>query len=63
VIEAVKVTPTGGGFGIALACDIRSLESAAFCTQFIKSASAAATSGVSLNAAAHRRAGPAFDGS
>jgi enoyl-CoA hydratase/carnithine racemase len=62
VIAAVNGAAYGGGFGIALACDIRiASESARFCTQFIKLGLGGCDIGVSYTLPRIIGAGPAFD--
>jgi enoyl-CoA hydratase len=62
VIAAVNGVAYGGGFGIALACDIRvGAESAQFCTQFIKLGLGGCDIGVSYLLPRIIGAGPAFD--
>jgi enoyl-CoA hydratase len=62
VIAAVNGPAYGGGFGIALACDIRiASESARFCTQFIKLGIGGCDIGVSYTLPRIIGAGPAFD--
>ena len=62
VIAAVNGPAYGGGFGIALACDIRvASESARFCTQFIKLGLGGCDIGVSYTLPRIAGAGPAFD--
>ena len=62
VIAAVNGPAYGGGFGIALACDIRiASESARFCTQFIKLGLGGCDIGVSYTLPRIVGAGPAFD--
>jgi enoyl-CoA hydratase len=62
VIAAVNGPAYGGGFGIALACDIRLAgESARFCTQFIKLGLGGCDIGVSYTLPRIVGAGPAFD--
>jgi enoyl-CoA hydratase len=62
VIAAVNGAAYGGGFGIALACDIRlAAESARFCTQFIKLGLGGCDIGVSYTLPRLIGAGPAFD--
>src|SRR6201991_2915136 len=61
-IAAVNGPAYGGGFGIALACDIRvASESARFCTQFIKLGLGGCDIGVSYTLPRIIGAGPAFD--
>ena len=62
VIAAVNGVAYGGGFAIALACDIRiAAESARFCTQFIKLGLGGCDIGVSYTLPRIIGAGPAFD--
>jgi enoyl-CoA hydratase/carnithine racemase len=62
VIAAVNGPAYGGGFAIALACDIRVAdESARFCTQFIKLGLGGCDIGVSYTLPRIIGAGPAFD--
>jgi enoyl-CoA hydratase len=62
VIAAVNSAAYGGGFGIALACDIRlASESARFCTQFIKLGLDGCDIGVSYTLPRVVGSGPAFD--
>ena len=62
VIAAVNGPAYGGGFGIALACDIRlASDSARFCTQFIKLGLGGCDIGVSYTLPRIIGAGPAFD--
>src|SRR5690349_13289926 len=62
VIAAVNGPAYGGGFGFALACDIRiASESARFCTQFIKLGLGGCDIGVSYTLPRIVGAGPAFD--
>ena len=62
VIAAVNGPAYGGGFGIALACDIRiASESARFCTQFIKLGIGGCDIGVSYTLPRIVGAGAAFD--
>jgi enoyl-CoA hydratase len=62
VIAAVNGAAYGGGFGIALACDIRiASDSARFCTQFIKLGLGGCDIGVSYTLPRIIGAGPAFD--
>ncbi|MGX9790215.1 enoyl-CoA hydratase/isomerase family protein [Mycobacterium sp. MMS18-G62] len=62
VIAAVNGAAYGGGFGIALACDIRiASESARFCTQFIKLGLGGCDIGVSYTLPRIIGGGPAFD--
>ncbi|HEY9264097.1 MAG TPA: enoyl-CoA hydratase-related protein [Mycobacterium sp.] len=62
VIAAVNGVAYGGGFGIALACDIRvAAPSARFCTQFIKLGLGGCDIGVSYTLPRIVGAGPAFD--
>lgn len=62
VIAAVNGPAYGGGFGIALACDIRlASESARFCTQFIKLGLGGCDIGVSYTLPRIIGAGPAFE--
>src|SRR5215467_10560220 len=62
VIAAVNGPAYGGGFGIALACDIRlASASARFCTQFIKLGLGGCDIGVSYTLPRIVGAGPAFD--
>jgi enoyl-CoA hydratase/carnithine racemase len=62
VIAAVNGAAYGGGFGMALACDIRiASESARFCTQFIKLGLGGCDIGVSYTLPRIIGAGPAFD--
>lgn len=62
VIAAVNGAAYGGGFGLALACDIRiASESARFCTQFIKVGLGGCDVGVSYTLPRVIGAGPAFD--
>jgi enoyl-CoA hydratase/carnithine racemase len=62
VIAAVNGPAYGGGFGIALACDIRiASESARFCTQFIKLGLGGCDIGVSYTLPRIVGAGQAFD--
>jgi enoyl-CoA hydratase/carnithine racemase len=62
VIAAVNGPAYGGGFGIAMACDIRiASESARFCTQFIKLGIGGCDIGVSYTLPRIIGAGPAFD--
>lgn len=62
VIAAVNGPAYGGGFGIALACDIRiGSASARFCTQFIKLGLGGCDIGVSYTLPRIIGAGPAFD--
>jgi enoyl-CoA hydratase/carnithine racemase len=62
VIAAVNGPAYGGGFGIALACDIRiASESAQFCTQFIKLGLGGCDIGVSYTLPRTIGAGAAFD--
>jgi enoyl-CoA hydratase len=62
VIAAVNGAAYGGGFGIALACDIRiASASARFCTQFIKLGLGGCDIGVSYTLPRIIGAGPAFD--
>lgn len=62
VIAAVNGPAYGGGFALALACDIRiAAESARFCTQFIKLGIGGADIGVSYTLPRIIGAGPAFD--
>ncbi len=62
VIAAVNGPAYGGGFGIALACDIRvASESARFCTQFIRLGLGGCDIGVSYTLPRIVGAGPAFD--
>lgn len=61
MIAAVNGPAYGGGFGIALACDIRiASESARFCTQFIKLGLGGCDIGVSYTLPRIIGAGPAF---
>jgi enoyl-CoA hydratase len=62
VIAAVNGAAYGGGFGIALACDIRlASQSARFCTQFIKLGLGGCDIGVSYTLPRLIGAGQAFD--
>ena len=62
VIAAVNGPAYGGGFGIALACDIRvAAESARFCTQFIRLGLGGCDIGVSYTLPRIIGAGHAFD--
>ena len=62
VIAAVNGPAYGGGFGFAMACDIRiASESARFCTQFIKLGLGGCDIGVSYTLPRIIGAGPAFD--
>ena len=62
VIAAVNGPAYGGGFGIALACDIRlASDSARFCTQFIKLGLGGCDIGVSYTLPRIIGAGHAFD--
>jgi enoyl-CoA hydratase len=62
VIAAVNGPAYGGGFGIALACDIRvASQSARFCTQFITLGIGGCDIGVSYTLPRIIGAGPAFD--
>jgi enoyl-CoA hydratase len=62
VIAAVNGPAYGGGFGIALACDIRiASQSARFCTQFIKLGLGGCDIGVSYTLPRIIGAGRAFD--
>src|SRR3954470_2399812 len=62
VIAAVNGPAYGGGFGIAMACDIRlASESARFCTQFIKLGLGGCDIGVSYTLPRIVGAGAAFD--
>jgi enoyl-CoA hydratase len=62
VIAAVNGPAYGGGFGIALACDVRiASESARFCMQFIKLGLGGCDIGVSYTLPRIIGAGPAFD--
>jgi enoyl-CoA hydratase len=62
VLAAVNGAAYGGGFGIALACDIRvASETASFCTQFIKLGIGGCDIGVSYTLPRIIGAGPAFD--
>jgi enoyl-CoA hydratase len=62
VIAAVNGPAYGGGFGLALACDIRiASESARFCTQFIKLGLGGCDIGVSYTLPRIVGAGTAFD--
>jgi enoyl-CoA hydratase len=62
VIAAVNGAAYGGGFGMAMACDIRiASESARFCTQFIKLGIGGCDIGVSYTLPRIIGAGPAFD--
>jgi enoyl-CoA hydratase/carnithine racemase len=62
VIAAVNGPAYGGGFGIALACDIRiASESARFCTQFIKLGLGGCDIGVSYTLPRIVGGGQAFD--
>jgi enoyl-CoA hydratase/carnithine racemase len=62
VIAAVNGPAYGGGFGIALACDIRlATASARFCTQFIKLGLGGCDIGVSYTLPRIVGAGAAFD--
>ena len=62
VIAAVNGPAYGGGFGIALACDIRlASPSARFCTQFIKLGLGGCDIGVSYTLPRIIGAGPGFD--
>jgi enoyl-CoA hydratase len=62
VIAAVNGAAYGGGFGIAMACDIRiASASARFCTQFIKLGIGGCDIGVSYTLPRIIGAGPAFD--
>lgn len=62
VIAAVNGVAYGGGFGIALACDIRvASDSARFCTQFIKLGLGGCDIGVSYTLPRIVGAGTAFD--
>lgn len=62
VIAAVNGPAYGGGFALALACDIRlASESARFCTQFIKLGLGGCDIGVSYTLPRIIGAGPAFD--
>lgn len=62
VIAAVNGPAYGGGFGIALACDIRvASESARFCTQFIRLGLGGCDIGVSYTLPRIVGAGQAFD--
>lgn len=62
VIAAVNGVAYGGGFGIALACDIRiASPSARFCTQFIKLGLGGCDIGVSYTLPRIVGAGAAFD--
>ncbi len=62
VIAAVNGAAYGGGFGIALACDIRiASTSARFCSQFIKLGLGGCDIGVSYTLPRIVGAGPAFD--
>ena len=62
VIAAVNGPAYGGGFGIALACDIRlASDSARFCTQFIKLGLGGCDIGVSYTLPRIIGAGSAFD--
>jgi len=62
VIAAVNGAAYGGGFGIALACDLRiASTSARFCTQFIRLGLGGCDIGVSYTLPRIVGAGPAFD--
>jgi enoyl-CoA hydratase len=62
VIAAVNGVAYGGGFGIAMACDIRvASESARFCTQFIKLGLGGCDIGMSYTLPRIIGAGQAFD--
>jgi enoyl-CoA hydratase len=62
VIAAVNGPAYGGGFGIALACDIRLASATArFCTQFIRLGLGGCDIGVSYTLPRIVGAGPAFD--
>src|SRR5690242_1100205 len=62
VVAAVNGAAYGGGFGIALACDIRLASSSArFCTQFIRLGLGGCDIGVSYTLPRIVGAGPAFD--